>query len=409
MSNPTFEIWHRPLHLSASAGSRSLVGINELRVKDSVNVNLDTGYKNSSRTFEFSLANKDGLEAGSFDYGNMVEVKIDGEVVITGVVQKKQTRLAPGINEIFIQGTDYMQNLMETHVNLTIKNGTTNLGTEFGAGSSLPNAGKIVYYVGNQTVAQTGSVLISTDYIDTTNPVTNYGNKFDYLVYNQRRCVDVVSELCSKEYTGNGDYMFYVNNDKYLVYKKKVDASDSPLTLTQDEIKNAEFEKGMFDIKNVITLNAGDNGSGVTQFYTQVNYNSVLQAGWKTGYETRNDIYKNIWKEITGVAEVKTGVASAAQWAQIGSECDKRGNAVAKDLAMRYGSALVKGSVTIRGTKDYTAGNKVTIIGNNFGFLDSAGHQTNQKDLRIAEVEHRLNNNGWLTTLKLIEERLERI
>jgi hypothetical protein len=202
---------------------------------------------------------------------------------------------------------------------------------------------------------------------------------------------EVVEELSQVQYTGDTrPFVFWMDESEKLhwIYPSQT-ASGTISELTTD-IYDMKITKTEKDEVNMIIYDCGKDKNNVSIQWYKFNFTSD-SSKLKVVYQNWTEITKNMQAPLSTYWSTHDNDEVRAEAKNIANaKCD----AYFSNKGMKW-----KGNMTLRGTKDYTAGDLITLTTPTFGFI-------NQK-LRVMDVSHDIDSNGWTTKLELEEDPLE--
>lgn len=232
-------------------------------------------------------------------------------------------------------------------------------------------------------------------YSITTNNVASTksdGNAFKTITYGTdwKPAYDTIAELSQPEFTGDDRaYIFYVdaNNDLHWFYPSQ----SNPIALTEgtDKILKMNLEYSTRDMVNMVIFKCGTDKSGnaIYDYYFDPSIDSS---------ELRMQ-YQN-WQSIT---EDMQSATDPFDWAgsnddQIRTEAKKRGKAKAQVICQAFGNPRWKGTIQMKGNTSFTAGDLLSLTSTSYGLK--------AEKVRVHDVIHNIDKNGWTTTLEIDQD-----
>ena len=236
---------------------------------------------------------------------------------------------------------------------------------------------------------------------------------------------DWVKELSQPEYTGEDrGYMFYVDKDNDLHWFYPSQTSDGTLIEGTDNIYDIKLKRNNNKIVNMVVFNAGQdlNGNGVLWYYQDTTSRSnVLHAKFQPMTDLGRDLIKaeitsgNLVESTSGTVPFQGKLYAVANsypfttsWGVSASSFDDynsdfrdelksvRGKNRAQKITQRFGKLVWEGSIVLKGTNSYVAGNLITLTSKTLGLSSQL--------LRVIDVTHSIGLNGWKTSLQLMED-----
>ncbi len=294
---------------------------------------------------------------------------------------------------------------------------------------------------------------------DTTNnpTTTSLGEAFQSISYtaNWKPIYQQISELSASNYTGDSNYSFWIetrNNINYLRWGPKNYTDKGSVKLGEiNTLTNADgslsssniptssaLDHGTFNVLNFLIINAGEdsNGNGIITFV--VNTTSMKKHGTKSKYypldiatemfkteRTTNSAswtdsdsrlpdsfpYTTAWKS-TKTDSVASPTTTKGQSITLTSADDfiTAFRREAKWVAQDRGQDIVdlNGNATYQSEFDLAIGTNA-LAKNGIYKIESDALDWNiisgtSKNMRLKNIQHEINDSGWATKIKLLEE-----
>jgi hypothetical protein len=202
---------------------------------------------------------------------------------------------------------------------------------------------------------------------------------------------EVIDELSQIQYTGDTrPFIFWVDQNNALHWVYPAQSFNGTVNELTTDIYSMNIIKSERDEVNMIIYDCGKDKNGNNITWYKFNFTSdasklkVVYMNWGAIVQEMKSPLSSYWDSHTN-DEVRTQAKTIAD-----AKCD----AYFADKGMRW-----KGAMTLRGTKDYTAGDLIALTTTTFGF--------NNQKLRVMDVSHDIDQNGWTTTIDLEEDPLE--
>lgn len=202
---------------------------------------------------------------------------------------------------------------------------------------------------------------------------------------------EVVEELSQIQYTGDTrPFIFWMDANDALHWVYPGQFSGGTINELTADIYSMNIVKSERDEVNMIIYDAGKDKNNVSIQWYKFNFTSDASK-LKVVYMNWTEITKNMQAPLSTYWSTHTNDEIRAQAKEIAyAKCD----AYFSGKGMRW-----KGGLTLRGTKDYAAGDLIFLTTPTFGF--------NNQKLRVMDVSHDIDQNGWTTTIDLEEDPLE--
>ena len=264
--------------------------------------------------------------------------------------------------------------------------------------------------------------------------------KIDYSIVGKSG-YEIIKELSQPENTGDDrSYIFWINKDNDLYWTYPTQTSTSTIQEGQNNIYDFTASQGTWDVVNFVIFNAGTDMNNVGVLWYLYDENTD-QPDLRMKYEPMTDIAKNLkeqerihmsdrnisqgtdgypdvynytfsWNSITESNRVLTETTTA-EIASSDSDyndkfrlkCKYEGLKTARRITQLHGQAKTKLTIRMKGNNDFTTGQFLTFKTTSGGLKPSTGPGgTDIQRLRIHQITHQYNANGWMTTLNMQED-----
>lgn len=235
--------------------------------------------------------------------------------------------------------------------------------------------------------------------------------------------VEVLRELSQPEFTGEDRaYQFYVDKDNDLHWFYPSQTTSVSIVEGTDEIYELSFSRNADSVINMVIYNAGQdlNGNGIL-YYSRDKTSKTGNLRMK--YVPMIDIakrLKNLEVNAGNLVQSSSGtiphqgllytpdtysfttswedsVASDSEYnSSFRTKAKEDAEAASQEIIRRFGQLLWTGSVELKGTNSFTAGDLVNVTSYTAGL-------SGQK-LRVHDVRHSFSKTGWRTSLDLKED-----
>lgn len=237
--------------------------------------------------------------------------------------------------------------------------------------------------LGNKNYAVTTTNVASAKHDSSAFDTINYSTDW-------KSAYDIVAELSQPQYTGDDrSFIFWVDEDNDLHWIYPSQSVDTTLEEGKDQILKIDLDYSTRDMVNMVVFKCGTdkNGNAIYWYYFDV---STKSSKLIMRYEN--------WEEIT--QDMQSSVDpfdwDAATNDEVRTEAKNRGTAKAQALVNAFGNPRWKGTITLKGTLNFTAGNLIEFTSSSYGL--------NAEKLRIYDVIHNVNKNGWTTVLEVDQD-----
>jgi hypothetical protein len=360
------------------------------------------------KTGGVSIFQADGLLEVYADYAEITYAST--QLILSGQIRELKPSIGEGGSTLEIVAADRTVLMLAGY-----------WAKDFSSGTTVDNIIKqIVDFSSNRTV--------------TTNNVASSGTVSAFPTVSPRSfgmkpVVDIIQELSGPAYTGDDrTYMFYVdkNNDLHWFYPAQ--SSSGTIVEGTTEYYSWQMDKNADAVVNMVIYNCGTdlNGNGNLWYYwdstsnsnnLRMKYYPLLQVTDGTGaigsgMFDQEIAAGNLVESSTGTVPYKGKLYTAASsgttswgvaFASLAdyksawrAEQRVRADKIAKTITARLGKLAWHGSLELKGTNSYTAGDLLTFTSQTIGLSEQL--------LRVVDVQHHIDTNGWVTTLELKED-----
>lgn len=238
-----------------------------------------------------------------------------------------------------------------------------------------------------------------------------------------------IMKLSTPEHTGGNYYYFYIRTESdgknYLIWKKRELGAVTGDLIDGQHIMNLKIEKGIWDTVNFVIADCGVDPAGhkirtyvydadgmatvgMRAAYHAENYEAFIMKMEQTGNpssfpDDRNKSYPSSYPYTTYL----TGetINNDEEWIDYIRRTTKNlAKLELRTMLERMGKATYKAECeTIVGTKEYVLGSIYRITSEKYGWVQS-GSTDNRQHMRLAEINHNIDNTGWNTKLKFEQD-----
>ncbi len=397
-----------------STGAYLTTGINLTEV---INMSLSFGLGERADSFTVSLE-----AIGNFDFDN---IKIDDRfkiylvinttetLLMDGLVQDKKIDLTTDNNMITINGMNRLEKLFNAQVSTTgesvKKTATywiTNIIDQVNEFNLLGGTNREILYTNsglNPSIAQTKSDGSAFETI-------SFVKEFD-------KAFKLIDELSQEENTGDGTYIYYMDENNYFHWKPKPEDNSGDLNYGT-ELITSNTTKAMYEIVNYIILNCGKNcfGNSILQFDYDVE--SINKYGWKTKLISLEDISNVVKTRENNLMTDKNVVQEGSDFpsdypytTSWGEETTNDSNYNSKfvDYILELGAVEIKRILNKSAGASYKSVINTPIstsynLGDNYNLLIPKVSWASGYELRIITMDWKFNKDGWDLNMKLEED-----
>jgi hypothetical protein len=284
----------------------------------------------------------------------------------------------------------------------------------------------------NQTTPQIiKSIIDSTSQeIDTNTGIattTSSGGSFKNLErYSNvgKSVFDWIAELSQPEFTGDDKaYIFFVDKDQVFRWFYPSTTKDGNIVVGEDHVVSVDLRRNVDQVINFVIFNAGADlrGNGVQWYYfdTQQRSNEIKGRYFPFTNESSKVfdteiLTGNLVEDLDdgtipykGKFFSETSYPFTTSWgvevnnfgeynAAFRANLRNRGVTRAAEITRAFSKLRWNGTVDLRGTLDWNAGDLFEFTDTNLGL--------NKELLRIQDVQHTINNQGWVTKLQVEQD-----
>jgi len=411
----------------------STVNVSNIAAKETLAVRQDTfnlTLANPNKTLSTTLAIDDRIELFLYRGASATE----SDLVTDGIVTEIGWTFSDAGRMIRIKGANRTAELLGTRVLIT---SATNKKPYVVIQEVIDQVNNL-----NQASDPThvrhlspGTEEANTTIVTTKSDGTGFATKS--IVSNYKTAYEVISQLSGNEYTGDGEYIFYINKDNALVWTYKNNQIQEGYTWTQADVEDMDVQKGTWGVFNCAIVNVGKdcyNHGNHTLYYNQV---SMTEIGAKWKYLDKKDTSSDLileefkaditkWETDGQTPPGPTGNFPLgasypytmnfneidSNWQDTGSpwvvdddgefnnairrKATFMGKQFGKDFIEQKSSPRYKVKIVINGTTSFERGLMGQVTAD---FADLT-----EKSLRVQGVDHVYNNGGWRTTLTMEED-----
>jgi len=362
-------------------------------INEAIVINSRIGLKTRIGTANFQVLNiNEAFNPGS-------DLKIDGTANIwfsTTGPAGGSTLVFPGLVNEIIQDTD----TRERNIKINLVNKTERLlsyldakdypsgGTIGGNPTTASNVIKDVISRVNDTLNFKGETNITTNNVTATPFTFNFGYGYNY-----KSAFDIVKELSADEYTNDGQYIYYIDEDNDLHFKPRPGITGTTPSLDEYDFTKFRATYGVFDVINAVIINAGKTVAGITILNYALNILSIAEIGFRWKYLVVTEIAKEWINQNPGESEVNQ-LAGIKKWAK----------AYAEKYVEVLGEPRWRIEATMKGDINYLGTSTRIIQGDIVKMTSTPNNWDNGKYLRVMDIRHNFTGRGWFTTLQLEED-----
>jgi len=397
MRNVSKQVWHFP---STETGSYLLT--------DVLGFNITDGTNNAPGNYTVTVNNIGGqYKTDSLvpvDYGDILKIEVSEDSasyrpLVLGKIEDEGYDLSIGRNVKVIKGFSLNKEFQNYMISDSVESGLTySDGTITYDYDSISSRGVLKFII-NEHIngASAGFLNIDfTDYVDSNSGCklwkTQIGADF-YKAWTNTTVGTVLDEISTNEFTGNGDYLFYID-EEYKVHFEPKGFITSTINLEEGvNIIDYKLNRSIKPKYNAVIVFCGNRADGKP--INVAGYNGKIVSeynGFKWGYVNRGNLYNNIKSSFPLYTED-----------ELIAKTKKDGKIIARNLSATEGEPLWKGGIKLKGSSYYTLSSGLDININ----LPTAGNSFENVKFNLEGVKQSFKNNSWQTTVNLAEKRDE--
>ena len=384
--------------------------------------------------FKLSVLNQNKSLSTAFNMDDRIQIFIYNtnsptaqDLVLDGVVTEISHTIESGGRKLVLNGANRTHELLSNLVLIRETDETKDVRDIIE---------QILNQVNNNNQATAGSQRYidfdSTSIAQTKADGTAFPKKV--FIVNYKPAYDAILQFSDDEYTGDGQYIFWLDSTNKFHWQKKTSISGTGTIEEGKDFQMLTIQKGKYDVYNSIIVDVGKDAYGHGNHIFQVNVVSIIDVGAKWKFVDESTISANLlasekaqnpnsfpkdadgnytshfpssypyymqfqWDSDGDGTPDTTEVNSDSEFNKaIRQEAKRKGRERAVQILNLSGDPKIKAKILLNGTTSFYKGQTL--------FLTSETANLSSKELRIISVSHRYSNNGWITELTL-EEDLE--
>lgn len=406
MAVPFFKVYHTPsggetTEITSSVMITQKRGLDIKSGKVDLDLNLSP-YRNKSGGE--SVFQEEGLIEIYADYDEITDSS--AQLIISSQIRK--------INPSFAEGGAKLK--------LTCADRTTLLlGSLWSKNYTSTDAPTIIQNI----IAQTSNEEVTTTNVASTKSDAGAFASINSYSQSFKSIYEWITELSEPGYTGDDRaYLFYVDKDNDLHWFYPAQTSSGTIAEGTDDIYDMNLTRNSDAVINMIIFNAGQdlNGNGVLWYHydattksneLKMKYQPMVELSTGQGAMMDMEIDEgNLVENTSGTVPYKGKLYNAAtsgttSWGatfstfneyndEVRAYLKEKGVERAKATISRFGKLIWSGSVRLKGTQSYVAGDLITFTSRTLGIQSQL--------LRVQDVTQSFQKTGWTTTLELKED-----
>ena len=364
-------------------------------------------------------------------YGRLDSSAIaSSDLVYDGLVNAKSNSKTTDNNSVIISGLNRLEKLFNALVSTTGETGVTHTSSYWIANiirqvndfNSLGGTNRQILYVYNG-LDQDGNSTGDANTIAETNTPISFVRGFE-------KAFKLIEELCKPDFTGGYNYVHRMDENNKFHYLKRTDTLSDTLEFGVD-INSQRTQKGMFDIVNYIILNAGKSLYDMTILQFDYRVESINKFGWKVKLlnESLASVFENELRNVDQLTWTEDSRFPVGNYpfdtGPLGVFEEISNTTINNDSELNSAfvdEILASAKKHINKLLDVQAGASYKI---NLNTLPSLNYALNNKhklklpsnssstdynwsagvNMRIASVNIKFSTKGWITDLKLAQDK----
>lgn len=392
---------HTPNYTISHSGNRNGTLTNIGEIKDALTIQTFEKLKAKANTFNVKFSNP-RQSSGRFKYQDIFfpddeisikmgqgimsgNVPVAQDLVMIGLIKSFEYDVKANGNFLIIKGDDIVTKLLDIVV-------------VFPYPANTFTASQIVVDTINRELnskVKPEQALNLSKVMATSKVIT------EAIVSDNKRIRDIIDLVSTDDRTGDGNYIYWIERDgptTYFRWEKKPSAIDKQID-TEGEVYSFEPNKNVYNVKNFLYVNAGEDDNGNSIWTFVANFPSIADVGWK----------EDVLAYPTAAQEGRSlGLSGAVliNYAKSGGE------AYARAILAEKNKPTWAADLLVPGTSEYNIANIVFVTSSGLGGawnasnpnLNAVGSPYYGFKLRVNEIEQNFSEKGWQTKLSLTED-----
>lgn len=260
---------------------------------EAVDIVINKGIKAIKDTFSFNIYKADRYFNPSIRITNEDMIKVwlkrdsssftDSDLLITGIVNNVGFTEGTDSKMISVTGNDFSEIIFDISLPIAEKNKTC--------------AEMIKILLSKDPIVNKGITFTNASIPSDKHDGTPFPNKS--LGLNYTPVFQILDKLCSNEFTGDGEYYYYVDTSKVFHFCYKSGTVESiTIDPTLINIEDIKIDKSKEEVKNFIILNCGVNLDGNDIEDNYYDETSIAKVGFKHYFAVEETIscYEDVLK-----------------------------------------------------------------------------------------------------------------
>jgi len=356
-----------------------------------LSVRSNYGIETTKDTFQLSFI--DSNNTYNLDLNDRIKIYFnyigDSEVlVMDGLVQSIGPKADEKNNKKTIKGSNIFEVFFTFHAFARSDNPTNprcneilqNLIEEANDTNSIIDASRqITWHPSNPNTNSSGGAFPDIQYDTGPKPLSEH-----------------IEALSTNEYTGDGQYIYYLDTGNNLVWKPRpqqitgsIDYGSNTISISRNKTNDDTLNFYIINCGNDISSIEGGKPAGSSIHAWKINETSIGKHGARHKYAIWKDISDNMYVEGKN-----TGSNSDFRDA-----CEDAARKKANAEMNKASGGKEKLTINIPGSTAYVPGDKFKISMPHSGWTTDS-----RKELRLMEIEHNFDKTGWWTTLNFEED-----
>jgi len=401
---------------------------------DSTSLDMSEGLETNKDMFRITFQNQNKSLTGLINVDDRIQIYLftgasatSNDLVLDGLVTEVDHEISSTNRRLLVRGSNRTQELLSSLVLINETNETKDSSTI---------VEEVLNQVNNNNQSITGDIRFisfdDTSVAQTKEDASAFPNKV--FVINYKPAYDAILQISDDEFTADGQYIFWIDQNNKFFWKKKTGIVFGGNTITEGiDAETISVQKGKFNVFNSIIMNTGKDAYGNGNHILQINTVSILDIGAKWKFLDRSTISANLLiAEKNANASSFTQDASGNftndnfpisfnynmqfQWdsdgdgivdtnivsndgefnAAIRDQAKRLGRQAAQTFLQLHGDVVIRANAQVNGTLSFFKGAVIRLTSATAGIAD--------KELRVNDVSHTFSSSGWKTKLQLMED-----
>lgn len=383
----------RIAHTDASSVTRD--------VTEAVEFNDDEGIKTTVDSFDFRVLM--GASIATFAVNDLVKIYLDEgsatptSLVMDGLITEIQYSYDVDAPFISVKGINRLERLLNSTQPLHAEPSFNYSAADAQDGTARNGVAGIIAHMIDWANRYKGADGTDITYdTDSLPAVTTSGGAWPNLpeaYYKDWMSIfEHIETLSSNEWTQDGHYIFWLDTDNKFYWQPLNSAtyndSVSEIVLEGSDVINFSATHSVFDVINAIIMNCGKDKNSNTIHTMDYDITSMGLYGMKWSYQMKEEIANQHISQNPGDSNdtVRARVKAKAK-------------IIINNILKLYGNPRWKLDLGMQGNTTFVKGKTYTFRSTELGWTGA-----NTRKLRLMNIKHSFNSNGWTTDYNYEED-----